>query len=75
MVGIGHSNPEATGFDAVDGDPGGWDAAQFGSGHGHAGGGGCARGQFLEQPPLLADVAVERIIRQAQPGGATASSG
>jgi len=48
------------GFDSVDGDLGGWDAAQCGCGHGHAGGQWLRRGKLREQPPLLADVAVER---------------
>src|SRR5207245_11425972 len=48
------------GFDTVDGDLGGRDAAQCGRGHGHAGGQRLRRGQLPEQPPLLADVAVGR---------------
>ena len=48
------------GFDSVDGDLGGWDAAQRGGGHGHAGGQRLRRGKLREQPPLLADVAAER---------------
>ena len=47
-------------FDAVDCDLGGWDAAQCGSGNRHVGGQRLRRGQLPEQPPLIADVAVER---------------
>jgi hypothetical protein len=34
-----------TGFDSVDGDLGGWDAAQCGCGHGHVGGQRLRRGK------------------------------
>ena len=44
-------------FDSVDCDLGGGDAAQRGCGHGHVGGQRLRRGQLLQQPPLLADVA------------------
>ena len=47
-------------LDPVDCDLGGWDAAQCGCGHGHVGGQRLRRRQLPEQPPLLADVAVER---------------
>src|SRR5260221_5749146 len=47
------------GFDSVDGDLGGGDAAQCGGGHDHFGGQRLPGGQLPEQPPLLADVAVE----------------
>ena len=45
-----------TRFDSVDGDLGGWDAAQCGGGHGHVGGQRLRRRQFPERPPLLAHV-------------------
>ena len=45
-------------FDSVDCDLGGWDAAQCGCGHGHVGGQRLRRCQLLQQPPLLADIAV-----------------
>ena len=45
------------GFDSVDGDLGGRDAAECGGGHGHAGGQRLRRCQLPEQPPLLVDVA------------------
>ncbi len=48
------------GFDPVDGDLGGGDAAQDAGGHGHAGGQRLRRGILARQPPQLADVAVER---------------
>jgi hypothetical protein len=51
---------DMAGFDSVDGDLGGWDAAQYGWGHGHVGSQRLRRGELPEQPPLLADVAVER---------------
>ena len=51
---------DVAGFDAVDGDLGGWDAAQYGRGHGHLSGQRLRRGKLPEQSPLLADVAVER---------------
>jgi hypothetical protein len=44
------------GFDPVDGDLGGRDAAQRGRGHGHVGGQRLGRDQLFEQSPLLADV-------------------
>jgi hypothetical protein len=47
-------------FDAVEGDLGGWDAAQCGWGHGHIGSQRLRRGNLPEQSPLLAHVAVER---------------
>jgi len=53
-------------FDSVDGDLGGGDAAQCGGGHGHVGGQRLRGGQLPEQPPLLADVAVEREGRLPQ---------
>ena len=46
------------GFDSVDGDLGGRDAAQRGGGHGDLGGQRLRRGQLPEQPPLLVDIAV-----------------
>src|SRR5258707_5234799 len=48
------------GCDSVDGALGGWDVAQRGGGHGHAGGQGLRRCILSRQPPQLADVAVER---------------
>ena len=45
------------GFDAADGDLGGRDAAQFGGGHGHAGGQRLRREQLPQLPPLLVHVA------------------
>jgi hypothetical protein len=44
-------------FDSVDGDLGGWDAAQCGWGHGHVGGQRLRRQQLPELSPLLVDVA------------------
>jgi hypothetical protein len=44
-------------FDSVDGDLGGWDAAQRGWGHGHLGGQRLRRQQLVELSPLLVDVA------------------
>ena len=46
------------GFDSVDGDLGGRDAAQCGCGHGQVGGQRLRRCQLAEQPPLLVDVDV-----------------
>jgi hypothetical protein len=46
------------GFDSVDGDLGGRDAAQGGCGHGHAGWQRLRRCQLCELPPLLADIDV-----------------
>jgi hypothetical protein len=43
-------------FDSAYGDLGGWDAAQYGCGHGHVGRQRLRRYQLPEQPPLLADV-------------------
>ena len=45
-------------LDSVDGDLGGWDAAQFGGGDGHLGGQRLRRNQLPEQSPLLVDIAV-----------------
>ena len=47
---------DVAGFGAVDGDLGGWDAAQRGCGHAHVGGQRLRRCQLPQQPPLLADV-------------------
>src|SRR6266567_4090346 len=44
-------------FDSVDGDLGGWDAAQCGCGHGHVGGQRLRRYQLPKLSPLLVDVA------------------
>jgi len=46
-------------FDAVDGDLGGWDAAQCACGHGHVGGQWLRREQLSEQAPLLGDIAAD----------------
>ena len=51
---------DMAGFDPVDGDLGGRDAAECACGHGHAGGQRLRRCQFPQPPPLLADVAVGR---------------
>jgi hypothetical protein len=45
-------------FDSVDGDLGGWDAAQCGWGHGHVGGQRLRRQQLPKLSPLLVEVAV-----------------
>jgi hypothetical protein len=45
-------------FDSVDGDLGGWDAAQCARGHGHVGGQRLRRQQLGEQSTLLVDIAV-----------------
>jgi hypothetical protein len=45
------------GFDPVDRDLGGRDAAQCGRGHGHLGGQGLRRQQLPELSPLLVDIA------------------
>ena len=50
---------DVAGLDCAGRDLGGGDAAQFGCGHGHAGGQWLRRCQFGEQSPLLADVAAD----------------
>jgi len=45
-------------FDAADCDLGGWDAAQYGCGHGYIGGQRLRRYHLSQQPPLLAQVDV-----------------
>ena len=47
------------GFNAVDGDLGGRDAAERGCGHGHAGGQRLRGYQLSEQSPLLVDIDVD----------------
>jgi len=46
-------------FDPVDGDLGGWNAAQRGCGHGDLGGQRLRRRELLELSPLLVDVAAD----------------
>src|SRR3954462_428662 len=47
-------------FDSVDGDLGGWDAAQCRGAHRHVGGQRLRREQLAKQSPLLVDVAADR---------------